>query len=85
MVVLGMSTARGPAAFAALILLTRGFGQSALSVVSLTIVGKSFPGGQGPAMGIFSFLIGIEFAAAVSGMQFAAKGNIGGSFGLRSD
>src|SRR5437588_881937 len=41
-VVLGMSGAATVALMAVLILLTRGLGQSALSVVSLAVLGKSF-------------------------------------------
>jgi len=41
-VVLGMSVTRDVAAMAILITLTRGFGQSALSVVSITMVGQWF-------------------------------------------
>jgi sugar phosphate permease len=48
-----------------LLILTRGLGQSALSVVSLTIVGKWFVRRLSIAMGIFSVLISISFAAAI--------------------
>jgi MFS family permease len=52
------------------VLLTRAFGQSALSVVSITCVGKSFGKRVGFAMGIYSVLLSILFAAA-----FGAVGN----------
>jgi MFS family permease len=52
-----------PALFGA-ILLTRGLGQSALSVVSLAIVGKWFSRRVGSAMGIYSFLVGLGFIGA---------------------
>lgn len=44
--------------------LTRALGQSALSVVSLTMVGKWFKHRLGLAMGVFSILMGLGFAAA---------------------
>lgn len=44
--------------------LTRGFGQSALSVCSITAVGKWFGQRPGPAMGVYGFLVGIFFSAA---------------------
>ncbi|MDB6019727.1 MAG: Major facilitator superfamily 1 [Pedosphaera sp.] len=47
-----------------LLLLTRALGQSALSVVSITAVGKSFGRRSGPAMGIYSFLLSIFFVMA---------------------
>jgi MFS family permease len=46
------------------ITLTRGFGQSALSVASITSVGKWFPKRSGPPMGVYAFLVGVFFAAA---------------------
>ena len=47
-----------------IVMLTRGFGQSALSVCSITAVGKWFTQRPGPAMGAYAFLMGIFFAAA---------------------
>ena len=47
-----------------LVLLTRAFGQSALSVASITTVGKSFPQRVGLAMGVYSVLLSILFAVA---------------------
>jgi MFS family permease len=44
--------------------LTRGFGQSALSVVSLTLVGKWFARRLNFAMGIYSLLVGVGFIIA---------------------
>ncbi len=44
--------------------LTRGFGQSALSVCSITAMGKWFTHRSGPAMGWYAFLMGILFASA---------------------
>jgi len=50
--------------FLLIITLTRGFGQSALSVCSITAVGKWFTRRPGPAMGTYAFLLGLFFAAA---------------------
>jgi MFS family permease len=47
-----------------LVLLTRGFGQSALSVVSLALFGKSAGPRPGIAMGVYSFVVGLGFMAA---------------------
>jgi MFS family permease len=47
-----------------LVLATRALGQSALSVASITIVGKSFDRNVGVAMGVYSFLLSVMFAAA---------------------
>jgi MFS family permease len=46
------------------ITLTRGFGQSALSVVSLALVGKWFARRLNLAMGVYALLVGIGFIAA---------------------
>lgn len=47
-----------------LILLSRGFGQSALSVASITAVGKSVGRGAGWAMGVYSALFSVLYAVA---------------------
>ena len=52
-------------AVAVLLTLCRGFGQSALSAVSITMVGKWFVRRLALAMGIFSAAIGVLFAAAI--------------------
>src|SRR5262245_30263271 len=44
-----------------LVLLTRGLGQSALSVVSLALVGKAAGRRNGMAIGVYSFLVAIGF------------------------
>jgi MFS family permease len=54
----------------ALVLATRAIGQSALSVASITAVGKSFDRRVGVAMGVYSFLLSVFFAVA-----FVAVGN----------
>jgi MFS family permease len=47
-----------------LVLLTRGLGQSALSVVSLALVGQAAGRRQGPAIGVYSCLVALGFMAA---------------------
>ncbi|MCW5557226.1 MAG: MFS transporter [Verrucomicrobiae bacterium] len=47
-----------------LVLLTRALGQSALSVASITAVGKSFGLKAGWAMGVYSVLLSVFFAVA---------------------
>ena len=62
--VVAMSQGTGLAGLAIFVTLTRGFGQSALSVVSLTIVGKHFARRLNMAMGVYSLLVGIGFIIA---------------------
>lgn len=68
---LAMSRIAGPRGLLATLTLTRGFGQSALSVVSLAIVGKWFVRKLPVAMGLYSFLIGAGFVAAFPGVGYA--------------
>jgi len=77
--VLGMSAASGFVMLSATITLSRGFGQSALSVVSLTLVGKWFGRNLNYAMGIYSVLVGIGFIAA-----FPSVGSAVIAFGWRA-
>ena len=62
-----------------LILATRALGQSALSVASLTAVGKSFGHRVGIAMGVYSVLVGLFFAVA-----FTVVGGVVGARGWRA-
>lgn len=62
--VVGMSGAGGWAALFVLLTLTRGFGQSALSVASITMVGKCFPRRVSWAMALFTVLLSIGFIVA---------------------
>jgi MFS family permease len=62
--VLGMTGSGGLLALCLAITLTRGFGQSALSVVSLALVGKWFGRRLNSAMGLYSLLVGVGFIAA---------------------
>jgi MFS family permease len=63
-VVSAMSGVRGILVLALLITLTRGLGQSALSVISLTIVGQWFVRRLSLAMGIYTVLLSVGFMVA---------------------
>ena len=56
--------AGGPLTLFLLVLATRAIGQSALSVASITVVGKSFDRQVGVAMGAYSVLLSVLFAGA---------------------
>jgi MFS family permease len=72
-VVLAMSAARGVWPLLALITLTRGFGQSALSVASLALVGKWFSRRLDLAMGAYALLMSIGFMAAFPAVGAAVQ------------
>ena len=72
--VLAMTAAHGAWALAAGVTLTRGFGQSALSVVSLALVGKWFGRRINYAMGVYALLVGIGFIAAFPSVGSAVLG-----------
>jgi cyanate permease len=63
-VVLMMSTVKDLATLAVLITLTRGLGQSALSVISITMVGQWFVRRLSVAMGIYTVVLSIGFMLA---------------------
>jgi MFS family permease len=63
-VVVAMSQATGLAALLALVTLTRGLGQSALSIVSLAMVGKWFRRRLTHAMAVYAVAMSIGFMAA---------------------
>jgi MFS family permease len=63
-VVLLMSGAREVAMLALLITLTRGLGQSALSVISITMVGQWFVRRLSSAMGVYTIVLSIGFMLA---------------------
>ena len=69
--VLVMSQTAGLLGLCITITLTRGFGQSALSVVSLALVGKWFARRLNFAMGVYSLLVGVGFIAAFPGVGHA--------------
>jgi MFS family permease len=54
-----------------LVLLTRGLGQSALSVVSLALVGKVAGKKPGAVIGVYSFLVALGFMGAFAGVKAA--------------
>jgi MFS family permease len=62
--VLAMSASSGLMLFFVGVTFTRGFGQSALSVVSLSIVGKWFERRLKWAMGLYAILISVGFVVA---------------------
>jgi MFS family permease len=74
-----MSTATGLLGLAVAVTLTRGLGQSALSVASLALVGKWFERRLDVAMGVYSILVGIGFIAA-----FPSVGQAVLAFGWRT-
>ncbi|HJS73014.1 MAG TPA: MFS transporter, partial [Vicinamibacteria bacterium] len=77
--VLFMSASEGISSLYVTVTLTRGFGQSALSVASLALVGMWFARRLNVAMGIYSVLVGMGFIAA-----FPAVGAAVLSMGWRS-
>jgi len=56
-----------------LVLLTRGLGQSALSVVSLALVGRAGGRKAGLVIGVYSFLVAIGFMAAFAAVKVALE------------
>jgi MFS family permease len=76
LVVLAMSAATGVVGLLLLVTLTRGLGQSALSVVSLTMVGKWFARRLSAAMGVYAVVMSIGFMIAfpLVGATVLAKG-----------
>jgi MFS family permease len=77
--VLGMSQVSGVLAMLVAVTLTRGFGQSALSVVSLAMIGKWFRRRLTLAMAVYALAMSIGFMAA-----FPAVGAIVQSSGWRT-
>ena len=59
-----MSWATDTATFTIGLILTRGFGQSMLSIISLTLIGKWFGRNVGGAMGAFAILMSFMMAIA---------------------
>ena len=71
--VIGMSFAGGVTSLFIAVTLTRGFGQSALSVVSITLVGKWFRRRLGAAMAIYAVLIAVGFMVTYRAGQAYAE------------
>lgn len=70
----GLSAASGGVAAVFLLLLaTRAFGQSALSVCSIVTVGRWFPERAGLAMGVYSVLLSVWFAVAFGAVGYAVR------------
>lgn len=67
----GIESATVPLDLFLLVLLTRGLGQSALSVVSLALIGKTAGNRPGAVIGVYSFLVAIGFMAAFAGVKAA--------------
>jgi MFS family permease len=65
---------RVPLGLFVLVLLTRGLGQSALSVESLALVGKAAGRRPGPVIGAYSFLVAVGFMAAFAAIKAALEG-----------
>ncbi len=57
----------------AAVLLTRGLGQSALSVVSLTLMGRAAGRRAGPVVGVYSVLVAVGFMAAFGAVKYALE------------
>ena len=71
--VLAMSRAQSAAALAVTLTLTLGLGQSALSAVSLSVVGKWFVRRIDPAMAVYAAIVSIAFIAAFGGIEVAVR------------
>ena len=68
-VVLWFAALPGPALLLWVLILVRGLGQTCLSLAAITILGKSFGKRRSIAMGVFSALTAIFFAAAIVTVQ----------------
>ncbi|MES1213866.1 MAG: MFS transporter, partial [Singulisphaera sp.] len=71
--VLSLGEASGWLSLLATLILVRGFGQSALSLVSLAMIGKWFSRRLGLAMGLFAVLLTFGFIASVLVMGAAVQ------------
>ena len=67
----GVDSVAVPLDLFVLVLLTRGLGQSALSVVSLALVGKAAGNRPGAVIGVYSFLVAVGFMAAFATVKAA--------------
>ncbi|HEY2589433.1 MAG TPA: MFS transporter [Tepidisphaeraceae bacterium] len=71
--VLAMARASHATSLWVTLTVTRGLGQSALSVVSIAIVGKWFVRRLPTAMGVYSILAGVGFVIAFPGVGYAVQ------------
>ena len=71
--VFGMGVASGPLTLLLALIFVRGLGQSALSIVSLAIIGKWFSARLGTAMGVFAVLLTFGFIGSILGMGAAVE------------
>lgn len=71
--VLWMSGAKAVLPLLISLILIRGLGQGALSVVSMALIGKWFTRRLGQAMGVFTVLLAIGFIASTLGVGEAVK------------
>ncbi len=71
--VVGMSAVVGAASLFIFLTLTRAIGQSALSVVSIALVGKWFHRRISLAMGVYAVLVGLMFATAFGLVGYAVS------------
>src|SRR5690242_5785976 len=71
--VLAMSRVQSPASLAITLTLTLGLGQSALSVVSMSIVGKWFIRRIDTAMAVYAVIVSMCFMAAFGAIEVAVK------------
>jgi MFS family permease len=65
-----------------LVTLTRGFGQSALSVVSLAVAGKWFTRRLGLAMGVYSIIVALGFMGTFATLRWILRDTGGGDWRL---
>lgn len=71
--VIGMASVTAAWSFLIALILVRGFGQSALSVVSVAVIGKWFQRRMGMAMGLFAVLLTFGFIGSVLAMGAAVE------------
>jgi MFS family permease len=71
--VLAMSRVQSAAGLAATLTLTLGLGQSALSAVSLSVVGKWFVRRIDAAMAVYAAIVSVAFIAAFGGIELAVR------------
>ena len=78
MSVIGLSCAQDTYTFFLMLVLTRGFGQSALSVASISLISKTFPREKiGASMGFYSVFTSLFFMAAFTAMGIVLTNGVG--------